>query len=177
MKKFIYPVLGLALALSVQSCIDNEKAKIYQEKTLIDDGGVALIRNGLEGGLTEIKASTLAEANSKNPRIVDFAKMIIADHTKADSALKAMEYDKMLTEKDTISGVHEAAIDSLAKQTGTEFDKSYIEMMVRDHESAIDLFTDQSNDKNKTIQDFARQTLPTLEAHLDSAKAIGASLK
>jgi len=177
MKKFIYPVLGLALALSVQSCIDNEKAKIYQEKTLVDDGGVALIRNGLEGGMTEIKASALAEANSKNPRVISFAKMMIADHTKADSALKAMEFDKMITEEDTISGDHKVMIDSLAKKSGADFDKAYIAMMIHDHEGAVDLFTEQSNDKNKTIQDFARQTLPTIEMHLDSAKAINESLK
>jgi len=42
------------MALSLQSCIDNWKAKYYNEKTLVDDGGVTLIKNGLEGGLTEI---------------------------------------------------------------------------------------------------------------------------
>jgi len=177
MKKLIYPVLGLAFVLTVQSCIDNSKAKYYNEKTLVDDLGISLIKNGLEGGLTEIKASTLAEANSKNPAVINFAKMIIADHTKADSTLKWMEFDKMMTEKDTVNEEHLVMIDSLSKKTGSEFDKAYLEMMIKDHEEAIDLFTEASDDKNQTIQDFATKTLPTLKMHLDSAQTLAASLK
>jgi putative membrane protein len=177
MKKLIYPVLGLAIAFSVQSCMDNYKAKYLNEKTLVDDGGTTLIHDGLEGGLTEIKASTLAETHSQNPRVISFAKMMIADHSKADSTLYWMETDKQITEKDTISAEHQEKIDSLATKTGAGFDKAYITMMVEDHEGAVDLFEGQVNDKNQTIQDFARQTLPTLRMHLDSAKAISASLK
>jgi len=49
-------------------------------------------------------------------------------------------------------------------------------MMIHDHKEAIDLFKDASDDKNQTIQDFARQTLPTIEQHLEMAKNIDASL-
>ena len=172
MKKLIYPVLGLAMALSLQSCIDNWKAKYYNEKTLVDDGGIALIKNGLEGGMTEIAASQVAVKNSTNPQVVSFAKTIIADHTKADSTLKWMESDKLMTEKDTVSGEHQELIDSLSKKTGAEFDKAYLEMMIKDHEEAVDLFTDASDDKNQTIKTFAADNLPMLQMHLDKAKEL-----
>ena len=177
MKKLIYPVLGLAFVLSVQSCLDNNRAKYYNEKTLVDDGGVSLIKNGLEGGMTEIAASKLAVTNSKNPQVVSLAQMIITDHTKADSTLKWMENDKLITEKDTISGEHQEMLDSLSKKSGADFDKAYIAMMIHDHKEAIELFTDASSDKNQTIQDFASQTLPTIQMHLDKAKDIESSLK
>ena len=177
MKKLIYPVLGLAFVLSVSSCMDEWKAKYWQEKTIIDDGGVSLIQNGLEGGMTEIKASTLALSISQNADVKSFAQMMITDHSKADSALKAMEFDKLLTEKDSISGEHQELIDSLATKTGADFDKAYIAMMIQGHKEAEDLFTDASDDKNQTIQDFARATLPTIQMHLDKAKAIAAGLK
>lgn len=177
MKKLIYPVLGLAIAFSVQSCMDNYKAKYLNEKTLADDGGVSLIKNGLEGGMTEIKASQLAITNSQNPDVKSFATKLITDHSKADSALLWIEDDKMLTEKDTISGEHQEMIDSLAKKTGPEFDKAYMAMMIAGHKEAIELFEDASENKNQTIQDFARKTLPTIEGHLDMAKQIAGSLK
>jgi putative membrane protein len=177
MKKLIYPALGLAFLFSIQSCLDEGKAKYMNEKTLVDAGGITLIHDGLEGGLTEIKASTIAEANSKNPQVLDFAKMMITDHSKADSTLYWMENDKLITEKDTISAEHQEEIDSLSKKTGADFDKAYIAMMVKDHEGAVDLFTDQIDDKNQTIQDFARATLPTLKMHLEKAKELEASLK
>jgi putative membrane protein len=177
MKKFIYPVLGLAIAFSVQSCMDNYKAKYLDEKTLVDDGGTTLIKNGFEGGLTEIKASQLAATNSQNADVKSFAQMMITDHSKANKILDSLETDKMITEKDTISAEHQELIDSLAKKTGPEFDKAYIAMMVKDHEEAVELFADQVDDKNETIQDFARATLPVIQHHLDDAKKLEASLK
>jgi len=177
MKKLVYPILGLAIALSVQSCMDNMKAKNYQEKTLVDDGGVALIHGGIVGGMTEIKASSLVASHSQNPRVISFAKMMIADHSQADSTLLWMESDKLITEKDTIDADHQVLIDSLSKKTGADFDKAYIAMMVKDHEGAVELFDSQVDDKNQTIQDFARKTLPVIQMHLDSAKALEAALK
>jgi putative membrane protein len=177
MKKLIFPVLGLAFVLSVQSCMDEYKAKYLQEKTLADDVGVSLVKNGLEGGMTEIKASSLAATNSQNADVKSLAQKMIADHTKADSTLLWIEDDKYITEIDTISGEHKEMIDSLAKKTGPDFDKAYIAMMIKDHEAAVDLFTEASDDKNQTIQDFARKTLPTIQMHLDDAKKIEASLK
>src|ERR1700744_5372347 len=177
MKKLIYPVLGLALMLSVQSCMDNYKAKYLDEKTLVDDGGTTLIKNGYEGGLTEIKASQLAATNSQNAHVKSFAQMMITDHSKTNITLDSLETDKMITEKDTISAEHQELIDSLGKKTGSEFDKAYIAMMIEGHKEAVELFEDQVDNKNQTIQDFARKTLPTIEGHLDKAKEIEKSLK
>ena len=177
MKKLIYPVLGLALMISLQSCMDNYKAKYLNEKTLADDAGVSLIKNGLEGGMTEIAASKIALKNSQNPKVINLAQQMIADHTNADRILDSIENDKMLTEKDTISGEHKEMLDSLQTKTGVNFDRAYISMMIHDHKEAIDLFKDASDDKNQTIQDFARQTLPTIEGHLKMAQDIDSSLK
>ena len=96
MKKFIYPVLGLAIAFSVQSCMDNYKAKYIDEKTLVDDGGTTLIKNGYEGGLTEIKASQLAATNSQNADVKSFAQMMITDHSKANKTLDSLERGSIL---------------------------------------------------------------------------------
>lgn len=165
------------MVLSVQSCMDNYKAKYLNEKTLVDDGGTSLIKNGFEGGLTEIKASQLAATNSQNADVKSFAQMMITDHSKTNSTLDSLENDKMITEKDTINAEHQEMIDSLAKKTGPEFDKAYIAMMVQGHEEAVELFSDQVDDKNQTIQDFARKTLPVIQMHLDAAKKLEATLK
>lgn len=177
MKKLIYPVLGLAFVLSVQSCMDEYKAKYLEEKTLVDDIGLSLVKNGLEGGMTEIKASSLAATNSQNTDVKSLAQKMIADHSAADSSLLWIKNDKLITEQDTISGEHQEMIDSLAKKTGADFDKAYIAMMIKDHKDAVELFTEASDDKNQTIQDFARKTLPTIEMHLDDAKKIEATLR
>ena len=176
MKKLIYPVLGLAIAFSVQSC-DNWKAKYYNEKSLVDKPGMEFLQGAKEGGLTEIAASKIAVTNSTNQEVVEFAKMMIEDHSKANDALDSIKFDQLVTSKDTISEEHKVVLDSLAAKKGAEFDKAYMAMMVKDHDGAVELFTDASTDKNSHIHYFAEKTLPTIKMHLEKAEDIEKSLK
>jgi hypothetical protein len=50
-------------------------------------------------------------------------------------------------------------------------------MMVEDHSKVVDMFKDETNNTNKAVNNMAQKTIPKLIAHLDSAKAINASLK
>ena len=177
MKKLTCLLLGVTVLFVISSCQDNKHAKNYNDKTLTDDGGLAFIKGGLEGGLTEIKASELAKTKSTDPKIISFANMMINDHTKAGEELKKIETAKMVDGHDTVSMEHQKKIVTLSTKTGAEFDKAYIEMMIADHEKAIELFTEATNNTSNLIQDFSRKTLPTIQMHLDSAKAIQASLK
>jgi len=177
MKKLRYILLGVTVLWAVSSCQDSRHAKNYNDKTLADDGGIDFIKNGLEGGMTEVKASELAKKNSTNPRVVAFADMMITDHTNAGTELRKIQLAKMVDVPDTISGEHHQKINQLAAKTGADFDKAYIQMMIADHEGAIKLFTDATNNTSNLIQNFSRKTLPTIQMHLDSAKAIYSSLK
>jgi putative membrane protein len=177
MKKLIYLLSGFIILFVVSSCQDNKHAKNYNDKTLVDDGGLSFIKNGLEGGLTEIKASRLAKTISTNPRVISLAVMMITDHTKAGAELKKIETAKMVDAHDMISVDDQKKITALSTKSGADFDKAYIEMMVTDHEKAVQLFTEATNNTSNLIQDFSRKTLPVIQMHLDSAKAISASLK
>ncbi|MGN6640118.1 MAG: DUF4142 domain-containing protein, partial [Mucilaginibacter sp.] len=57
------------------------------------------------------------------------------------------------------------------------FDKAYMEMMVDGHKEAVDLFRQGKENRANAVQNFAAEYLPTIGMHLDSAKAILASLK
>jgi len=177
MKKPAYLLFGLIFLFVVQSCQDNRHAKNYNDKTLADDTGLAFIKNGIEGGMTEIKASQLAKTNSTNPQIISFADMMIMDHTSAGDELKKIEAAKMVDGHDTISMEHQKKIADLSTKKGTEFDKAYMEMMVADHEKAVELFSDATGNTSNLIQDFSRKTLPVIQKHLEAAKDIYAKLK
>jgi len=177
MKKPLFALLGVIVLLAVSSCQDNRHAKNYNDKTLADDGGLYFIKGGLEGGLAEIKASQLAKTNSTNPKVIGFADMMINDHTKAGAELKNIEAAKMVDSHDTLSTEHQQKIAALKAETGGAFDKAYIEMMIADHEKAIELFNEGANNTSNLIQNFSRKTLPIIQMHLDSAKAIYAGLK
>lgn len=177
MKNSGWLYLLFAGAIIIQSCGDNKKAKNYNDKTLVDGQGLHFIKKANDAGLTEVKAARVAENNSQNPRVIGFAKMMVTDHTQVGDELAKLSSDKMVDNPDTPSVAHQAAIDSLSKLSAGEFDHAYMQMMVKDHEQAIELFTETTGNKNSAVRNFARKVLPTLKMHLDSAKAIYSSLK
>lgn len=177
MKKLCYFLSVAMLTFTVSSCIDIRHAKNYNDKTLTDDEGLAFIKGGIEGGRTEIKASELAKKNSTNSRVVGFANMMISDHTPVINQLKDIQSAKLVDVNPGITLDHQTKIDSLAKKTGADFDKAYMQMMVADHRVAVKLFTEASKNQNEDILKFAKKTLPVLQTHLDSANAVSASLK
>ena len=62
--------------------------------------------------------------------------------------------------------------------TGKNFDKDFMNMMVKDHKATIDDFEKASkNTKDPDVKAWVDKTLPTLRMHLDSAKAIQKGLK
>ena len=69
-------------------------------------------------------------------------------------------------------------MDKLAKEQGNDFDKAYIDMMIDDHKEDISEYT-KAVDKigDPAIKAFAKNTLPTLQVHLDSVQAIKAGMK
>lgn len=177
MKTKIFPVLLLFVMYLAQSCNDPETAHKYNYETQADVMALDFVNNAIEGGRTEIKASMLAEKISQNPQVVDFAKMMVKDHTDGVTELKKLKKEKLILKADSISEDHEEMIDSLSKLTGGAFDKAYMEMMVKDHEGAVKLFDEGAEVTAPHIKSFAIKTLPTIEKHRDDAKQILASLK
>jgi putative membrane protein len=177
MKQIAGFLLGLITLISVQSCQSNKRANNYNDKALVDDNGLLFLKNGMEGSLITIKASGLAISNSKNQQVIQFAKAMIDDHTLLADNLKKLEADNFVTAEDTISPANLQLITNLEQKKAAEFDKAYMEMVVSQHEQDLTLFKAAAQDKSPNLSDFARKIMPSLQAHLDSAKMIGATLK
>ncbi|GAC1309618.1 MAG: DUF4142 domain-containing protein [Mucilaginibacter sp.] len=176
MKNLSCLALGVVALLAVSAC-NSKHGKNYNNETLVDADGLSFVRNAAEGGLTEIKASGLALTKTSNQRVLALAKMMIDDHTKAGMELKKIETGKLVAGDDTINAEHRKLIAELSAKSGAAFDKAYIDMMVNDHEQASKLFAGASRNNAVAIKDFATKTFPVIQMHLDSAKAVQASLK
>jgi putative membrane protein len=177
MKTKLFLITLLSGLYLFSSCDDPKKAKKYTQEARVDQSSLNFIKGALEAGRTEVKLANVAERNSQNPRVIAFAKMMVTDHTKADQALKELRKEKMINPNDELKPEHKELIDSLSKLTGNEFDKAYMAQMVTDHEGAVALFKDETDEREAAVQDFAKKTLPVIEKHLDSAKEIDASFK
>jgi len=177
MKKTILILLLLPLFWFTQSCDDPKTAYKNGAETRVDVMGLHFVTTASEAGNTEIKASAVAENVSKNPQVIAFAKMMITDHSAAGAKLDKIKTDELIYLPNTLNEDHVKMIDSLSKLSGNSFDKVYMQMMVDDHEKAADLFIEGSENRVASVRSYAEETLPVIEKHLESAKAILASLK
>jgi len=138
-----------------------------------DSGDVKFAMKAAAGGMTEIAASKLAIAQTANSKVKDFANMMVTDHTAAGNKLAAIAKTENITLPAGPDSTQQKKLDELSKKTGSDFTKSYVDMMVMDHKKTIDLFeAEQKNGKDTTLKAFATSTLPTLHKHLDAITAI-----
>lgn len=177
MKQTIGLVLALVTLLSIQSCESNKRANNYNNKALVDDSGLMFLKTGTEASLATVKASGLAISNSKNQKVIQFAKTMIDDHTLLADNLRKLETDNFVNGTDTINAAHEQSIAGLEQKKAADFDKAYIEMVVNEHEQEITLFKNAALNKSSNVADFAQKNMTSLQAHLDSAKMIMTTLK
>ena len=69
-----------------------------------------------------------------------------------------------------------ADLATLRGLTGNAFDRRYMQMMVRDHEQAVALFTSAAQSDDVQVRAYATQTLPVLQAHLTRARNISSKV-
>lgn len=132
--------------------------------------------NAARGGMAEVELAKLALQKSTNADVKKFAQTMITDHTKANDELKALAAKKSVT-LPTDLGSHKSTLDDLNGKTGADFDKAYVEAMVDDHETDVDLFEDNTDNSDADIKAFTTKTLPTLKSHLQMIKDIQAKMK
>jgi putative membrane protein len=130
-------------------------------------------KDAAAGGMMEVQLGNIAQKNSSTKAIQDFGKMMVDDHSKINDNLKDLASKKNVALPSTVTEKQQKDIDKLSKETGTEFDKDYVSMMVNDHKDDIAAFK-KAGDKMKDadFKDFVIKNLPTLQKHLDAIQAI-----
>ena len=102
---------------------------------------------------------------------------MVTDHTGVNTELKQLADKKGITLPDKLDKKHEKIVDKLSKLSGADFDKEYMKLMVKAHESDVAAFKKASKDlKDPDLKDFAAKTLPAYEEHLKLAKETEAKL-
>ena len=123
-------------------------------------------------GMTEVKLEQMAQDKGTNQRVKNFGSMMVKDHSQAGDELKRLARNKNVTLPATPGDDHQKKIDGLDKKTGKDFDKAYMSAMVGGHQSAVNDFEKNTDNKDPDVKAWVDKTLPTLKMHLDSAKAI-----
>ena len=131
-----------------------------------------------DAGMAEVQMGQKAQSKAVNQRVKDFAAMMVHDHSAANDKVKSFASQRNVMLPDAVGDDHKKMSEDLDKKTGKDFDKAYMDDMVKGHEKVVDMFEKANNNVNDTeVKNFINSALPTIKAHLDSAKAIRKSLK
>lgn len=129
-------------------------------------------------GTAEVALGTLGSQKAQNEKVKQFAEQVVKDHSTVNDELKSIASGKSVSLPTDVSTKQKAAYDKLNGLSGADFDREFIKVMVKDHQSAVKLFEKQSrNETDADAKAFAAKHLPTLQGHLQTAQSISSELK
>lgn len=157
---------------------DTGLASAREAATPADSGEISFMEDAARGGMMEVALGKLAEQKAHVQRIQDFAHMIVYDHSHANGGLRAAASGLNVKLPDSLDAAAGQQKDRLSAMKGTDFDRSYMQLMVKDHQKDIQEFRDMlPRIKHTALKHWVSSSLPMLEKHLDSARAINDWLK
>jgi putative membrane protein len=124
-----------------------------------------------QGGLAEVELGHLAAQKGQSEKVKQFGQRMVDDHGKANEQLKSLAAKDNITLPTALNAKDQSLKDKLSGLSGADFDKMYMQSMVKDHQKDIGEFQKESNNgSNADLKAFAAQTLPTLQEHLRMAQ-------
>lgn len=135
------------------------------------------IEEAAKGGMAEVELAKIAQERASSPEVKQFAQRMEQDHSKANEQLRQLAQAKGVTMPSgpKLKDNHEAS--KLSKLQGEDFDRAYMDYMVKDHKHDVKEFQKQAkNAKDPDVKAFAQQTAPTLEEHLQLAENADAAV-
>ena len=132
----------------------------------LSDKDKIFMKKAAKGGMMEVAMGKLAEQNAKSPDVKSFGQRMVTDHGKANDELKkiAAEKNVKLPEKEP--------------KGSWSSDKTYIDMMVKDHEKDLAEFQQEaSSGTDPDVKKFAEDTAKVIQEHLQLAKDTQSKLK
>ena len=136
-------------------------AQIMKSDQKIDNDDAAAMKQLAQANLNEIEAGKAAAARAQNPQVKQFAQKMVDDHTQMLNDLKALAQRKSVSLPDAMSLKDKAQMELMKRAAGADFDKRYMDAMVKDHQEDL-----------KEVQDLAAKAKdPDFRAAVQRASA------
>ena len=105
--------------------------------------------------------------------VKDFGERMVKDHSKANDELTQLASNNGVTLPKDLDSKHKKMVDRLSKLSGPQFDREYMDAMVKDHTKDVNEFQGESNRiKNPDLKNWTDNTLSTIKDHLQQAQNV-----
>ena len=132
----------------------------------------------------DIDAGKLASQKATNPKVKEFADLMVKDHTSVNAQATALAKKLNVTPEPSATSKSlkdggDKAMAKLKGLSGAAFDKAYVDNEVAYHEQVLGAVdkTLIPNTKNAELKSLLESARPIFASHLNHAKELQASLK
>jgi putative membrane protein len=187
-KKFLFPFIAVMVLAACNdddsststTTTDSSSSTNIDTSTVtapppapLDATDIEFIRKAAMGGKMEVDLGNIAQTNGASDRVKNFGNMMVTDHSNANNELIQFAQSRNVMLNDSVDKKTQDHMTSMQQMKGKSFDKHYMDMMVDDHVKDVKEFEKASTGaKDPDLRAWAAKTLPVLQKHLDSAKAI-----
>ncbi|QNF31550.1 DUF4142 domain-containing protein [Adhaeribacter swui] len=154
----------LFIGMTVSSC---EKDDAGQVNRLTETD---FMLRAADSDLFEIQTGQIASGKGTLAEVREFAQNLVIDHMASSKDLKNLAAQKKITLPDSLSAEKRAIRLRLSSESGTAFDKDFVDVQIKAHDEAIKLYEQGARElQDPDIRNFATNTLPNLQAHREHA--------
>jgi len=168
MKKVCILLVALVFVIGWSSLLfAQEKA----EKKDIPDRGFMM--SAARDGIFHVEAGKLAVQRGSSEGVKKFGQHAIEHHTQINDELTQLASKKGVTLPKKMSKKEQEELDKIAKLSGPDFDKAYLEMEIKDHSKDLSAFQKEAKDgKDPDVKAWAAKTVAAIEEHLKMAREL-----
>ncbi len=144
-------------------------AWVQAASNLLSPKDTEFVTQAVQGGLAEIALGELATERARNDMVRDFGSRMVKEHGDTNTKLIELARGKGFEAPTTLTAEHRQALERLRSVGVEDFDREYVQRMVKDHRQDVAEFEKQSEQaEDPDLRRFAEQALPTLQSHLDA---------
>ena len=163
------PAVGVAMASASQAQPDQQRA----QQTLSDlDREFLTVINF--ANLWEIPMGKLATERGNSQAVRDTGAVLLADHTRLDTAVKRLADQFGVRLPDKPSSSTQAWMNEISSKTGDDFDKTFADRLRAAHGTVFGLIAEvRAGTRNPVIRDFASQANEIVMKHMTLLEGTG----
>jgi putative membrane protein len=143
----------------------------------VSDADREFMRKAAQGGAAEVELGTLATQRAARPAVRDFGARMVKDHGAANAELATLARAKGVELPTTPDPTHRAVRDRLMALQGPDFDRAYLQEMVKDHTQDVAEFERASQTASDAdLRTWAASKVPILREHLALAREVNSQV-
>jgi len=172
--RFLFTAIILLCLIAFGRSVHAQDAKAAK----MDKRDRQALSHMAQADMAEIAAGKLAARKASNDEVKTFGQHMVDEHSKMLDEGKKVAQSKGVKPPAAPDKKHQSAMKKLQTASGADFDRQYMNDMVRDHEQVLKFVQKTAKDaKDPDVKALAEKGAPHIQEHLDEAKKIQTSLK